>query len=211
MTYQWKWKGKYHAGIDVIGGAIDGTAIRSVDSGTVAQTYLNVSGSTWGDFGYAVSIRLDGRVPYTTNTLHALYMHMKYVPEVTTGSRVAEGALIGYVGNTGESYGSHLHLQVSTNGQPYATYADCINPALFFPGILPQSRSADVLPDDPAMYEYTDDNILIPLEVVNYIGLDNVKQWVKSGGLINDNSSTATRKIISKFSVPNSITRGIII
>lgn len=43
------------------------------------------------------------------------YCHMKAVA-VSTGQYVGTGQLLGWVGNTGHSYGAHLHLQFWRNG-----------------------------------------------------------------------------------------------
>ena len=65
---------------------------------------------------------------------------MKSAPVVQKGQQVSAGTLLGYVGNTGDSYGSHLHLDMNNLGEwdggtirqsPNRT----INPVLFFPNI----------------------------------------------------------------------------
>lgn len=45
------------------------------------------------------------------------YAHMSSVV-VTSGTYVQEGQLLGYVGNTGNSYGAHLHLAIYYNSSP---------------------------------------------------------------------------------------------
>lgn len=89
-----------HSGVDF--GASQGTSIYACKSGTVT-----VAGyaEAWG---YYVTINHgDG---YST-----LYAHMtNYI--VATGDYVAQGDVIGYVGNTGWSTGPHLHLSVLYNG-----------------------------------------------------------------------------------------------
>jgi len=40
------------------------------------------------------------------------YLHLKYSPSVTAGNTVQQGALIGYMGDTGLSNGVHLHFGV---------------------------------------------------------------------------------------------------
>ena len=49
---------------------------------------------------------------YTTT-----YAHMSGV-EAYVGQEVAQGDILGYVGNTGYSFGPHLHFEVRINGEP---------------------------------------------------------------------------------------------
>ena len=48
--------------------------------------------------------------------LTTLYAHMSQAPSVSTNQQVKKGDLIGYVGNTGYSFGNHLHLELRVNG-----------------------------------------------------------------------------------------------
>lgn len=63
----------------------------------------------WGNsWGYHVSIYHDG-------TYSTLYAHMSEVA-VTSGQWVDKEQVIGYVGNTGYSFGNHLHFEIYQNG-----------------------------------------------------------------------------------------------
>ena len=49
------------------------------------------------------------------------YFHLKYgsIPaSVRVGATIKKGDIIGYMGNTGDSYGAHLHFQLEQNGIP---------------------------------------------------------------------------------------------
>lgn len=92
-----------HEGIDFAPGA--GTAIPAAGSGTVELAGDN------GGFGYCVIINHGGG-------LKTLYGHMQSMPSVSVGSAVTAGQTIGYVGNTGVSFGAHLHFEVHVNGTP---------------------------------------------------------------------------------------------
>ena len=95
-----------HQGIDLAGP--QGTPIYAARGGTVTTaTY----GSSAGN--YVTINHGDG--------FSSVYMHMtSYV--VSKGQTVSQGQLIGYMGSTGVSTGSHLHFGISLNG----TY---VNPA----------------------------------------------------------------------------------
>lgn len=92
--------GNPHSGMDIDG--VTGDPIVSVIDGTIEVRGWDNSG--W--FGNQIRIRgVDGNL--------YLYGHMsKFASGLSTGDFVSQGQLIGYVGNTGNSRGSHLHFGV---------------------------------------------------------------------------------------------------
>ena len=90
----------YHQGVDLAGP--EGTPIYAARSGRVT-----VAG--WSNAaGYYVTINhLDG--------FSSIYMHLSSYC-VSSGTTVSQGQLIGYMGNTGISTGSHLHFGIAYNG-----------------------------------------------------------------------------------------------
>ena len=97
--------GRLHAGIDIP--APDGTPIRAADSGTVAL--LQGVGASGGYGNYTC-------VQHTA-TMSSCYAHQSRLG-TTLGASVRQGQVIGYVGNTGNSFGAHLHFEVRINGAP---------------------------------------------------------------------------------------------
>jgi murein DD-endopeptidase MepM/ murein hydrolase activator NlpD len=98
--------GRLHAGIDI--GAAEGTPIRAAASGTVI-----LLGWT-GGYGNYTCVGHGGG--YST-----CYAHQSRYG-TSNGAKVSQGQVIGYVGNTGNSFGAHLHFEVRVNGSP-------VNPA----------------------------------------------------------------------------------
>jgi murein DD-endopeptidase MepM/ murein hydrolase activator NlpD len=91
-----------HAGVDLA--APEGTPYRAIHAGTVTKA------GWFGGYGYCVIIQHpDGT--------EAVYGHSSNLL-VHEGQQVEAGDEIGWVGNTGHSYGSHLHLEVHVNGEP---------------------------------------------------------------------------------------------
>lgn len=94
--------GRLHAGIDF--GQAEGTPIPAAASGTVIESVTLHEG--WGNY---VKISHSGGI-------ETLYAHMVNPPPVTVGQTVSRGEIIGNVGNTGNSFGAHLHFEVYVDG-----------------------------------------------------------------------------------------------
>jgi murein DD-endopeptidase MepM/ murein hydrolase activator NlpD len=97
--YRW---GRLHAGIDI--GVAYGTPIHAAASGTVV-----LAGWT-GGYGNYTCIDHGGGMA-------TCYGHQSSYA-VSSGTQVSQGQVIGYVGNTGHSFGAHLHFEVRINGNP---------------------------------------------------------------------------------------------
>ena len=97
--YRW---GRLHAGIDI--GVGIGTPIRAAKAGTVIY-------SSWMS-GYGNVIIIDHGGGFST-----LYAHQSRLV-AGDGQQVAQGQLVGYSGNTGDSTGPHLHFETRVNGNP---------------------------------------------------------------------------------------------
>jgi murein DD-endopeptidase MepM/ murein hydrolase activator NlpD len=97
--YRW---GRLHAGIDI--GVPYGTPIHAAAAGRVV-----IAG--WvGGYGNYTCIDHGGG-------LATCYGHQSSFA-VGVGTSVGQGQVIGYVGNTGHSFGAHLHFEVRISGSP---------------------------------------------------------------------------------------------
>ncbi len=98
--------GRGHQGWDML--APQGTPIYAAAAGTV-------TGSAESIGGYGVCIIIQSDINGTG--VETRYGHMVYGSRlVQEGEQVVAGQLIGMVGNTGNSYGSHLHFEVHIGG-----------------------------------------------------------------------------------------------
>lgn len=90
-----------HLGVDYA--APIGTPVRSVGDGTITM-------ASWsGGGGKVIKIRHN-------STYQTAYKHLNgFAPGIRNGSRVQQGQVIGYVGNTGLSTGPHLHFEFYQN------------------------------------------------------------------------------------------------
>ena len=92
--------GRFHYGVDLA--APEGTPIYATKSGTVT---VATSSRSAGNY---VTINHGGGYS-------SIYMHMQYYV-VSKGDTVKQGQLIGYMGSTGVSTGSHLHFGIIKDG-----------------------------------------------------------------------------------------------
>lgn len=95
--------GRQHQGVD-IGGNI-GDPVKASDGGTVTYAGWN------GGYGNFIKIKHD-------NGYETYYGHLNSI-NVSVGQKVAQGEVIGKLGNTGRSTGPHLHFEIRKNGVPY--------------------------------------------------------------------------------------------
>jgi murein DD-endopeptidase MepM/ murein hydrolase activator NlpD len=94
--------GRLHAGIDLADPT--GTPIRAALSGRV------ILAAPTGGYGLYTCIA-------HSSSLTTCYAHQSRFG-AAVGDHVRQGEVIGYVGNTGHSFGAHLHFEVRVNGRP---------------------------------------------------------------------------------------------
>jgi murein DD-endopeptidase MepM/ murein hydrolase activator NlpD len=97
--YGIRWE-ELHSGIDIADPSPN-TMIVAAASGTVIRSYYS---NSYGNCVF-VTHNMNGKT-YTT-----VYAHLEN-RTVETGQQVTQGQMIGYMGNTGHSFGKHLHFEI---------------------------------------------------------------------------------------------------
>ena len=131
-----EFRSRFHTGIDFKSRGVQGQKIFSIEDGYVSRIEVN-------NYGYGKVIYIDHLNGFTS-----VYAHLKnFSPELdeyikselykskrnsikkfpkTNQLRISKGEVIGYSGNTGRSFGPHLHFEIrDTKSQ------DAINPLMF--------------------------------------------------------------------------------
>lgn len=117
--FEWRW-GRLHEGIDISGCGM-GSPIFAIESGTVLSTfdgcsnYGSISDSCGDYYGNYVWIQ-------HPNGVYAVYAHLMAGVVAYPGQQVSKGQVIGYMGNSGSSTGTHLHLGTFYGGTKYGEY-----------------------------------------------------------------------------------------
>ncbi len=98
--------GRLHEGIDFVPG--NGAPVQAIADGTVRI-------ATEQGGAYGVTVYIDHVIDGSVITSH--YSHMQYGSlQVTQGQTVKVGQIVGKTGNTGRSYGAHMHFELIVNG-----------------------------------------------------------------------------------------------
>ena len=110
---------KGHTGVDVNIG-VSGKSVVAVKDGKVVISEARISNGKYYSYGeYIVISHGDGTM--------TLYAHMlANSRKVKVGDKVKQGQVIGTVGSTGNSTGTHLHFEVRVGGSP-------VNPLPYLP------------------------------------------------------------------------------
>jgi murein DD-endopeptidase MepM/ murein hydrolase activator NlpD len=118
-----------HQGVDIP--EPRNTPIHAANAGTVVTVTCNTSGPSCDvdggtsvtGCGWYVEIR-------HVNQVLTRYCHMVRQPSVTVDQKVTAGQVIGYVGTSGNSSGTHLHFEVHV-GAGYPSSANAVDPVAF--------------------------------------------------------------------------------
>ena len=100
----------FHHGVDMVKYYSATCNVTAHTEGTVVWTQTGQGhnpGST-GNKSYGNCVKIKH-----PNGYYTLYAHLARV-DVKNGQNVKKGQVIGYMGNTGNSYGAHLHWEVRT-------------------------------------------------------------------------------------------------
>tara|TARA_B100001059_G_scaffold28566_1_gene23147 strand:+ start:649 stop:2316 length:1668 start_codon:yes stop_codon:yes gene_type:complete len=140
-----EFRSRFHTGIDFKSRGVQGQKIFSIEDGFVSRIEVNT-------YGYGKVIYIDHPNGYTS-----VYAHLRnFSPELNSYIKselyksqknsikkfpkknefiISKGSLIGYSGNTGRSFGPHLHFEIrETKNQ------DAINPLIFNYKYIDQER-----------------------------------------------------------------------
>lgn len=117
--FEYRW-GSFHDAIDISGTGF-GSPIFAIESGTVLQTV-----SSCGDYGSYGNMCGDGYGNYVwiahPENVYAIYAHITHNVTVYPGQQVEKGQIIGYMGDSGSSTGTHLHFGTYYGGTKYGQY-----------------------------------------------------------------------------------------
>ncbi len=132
-----------HLGMDLSRGtyaSIEGENLVAAFDGKVFWINDSYNSSTKEpSYGYCVIIESEDADPVSGKKLRAVYMHLLEVPSVNANEAVEAGkTVLGRVGSTGRSSGSHLHFEVNNCGEKFAgpsnsdSFDKTINPTFFY-------------------------------------------------------------------------------
>lgn len=139
------YKGSKHNGIDLVGAGYTLDYVVAHSDGTVVGVVSNCNRNTskTGERIYGNYVKIKHE-----NGMFTFYAHLKYGSvAVKVGDRVTKGQVLGFMGNTGYSFGAHLHFEVrnANNAQ--------IDPTPYVGADLPVAEKQDANISNNASYK----------------------------------------------------------
>lgn len=123
-----------HGGIDLVREGYRLDNITAHSDGTVVQVIKNINVNTPSDpTNPGNMVRIDHGNGFQTRYLHLAYGTVN----VNVGDKVTRGQVIGFMGNTGNSFGAHLHFEVLKD-------SNRIDPTPYLDKDFPRSNNINV-------------------------------------------------------------------
>lgn len=123
-NFEWRW-GSFHNAIDISGTGF-GSPVYAARDGVVVDTNNTCANNGYygsqcgGSYGNYIVIQHD-------NGMYTMYAHLTKNLSVSVGQQVSRAQIIGTMGNSGSSTGTHLHFGVSI-GAPNMPGSSWISP-----------------------------------------------------------------------------------
>ena len=168
------YKAGVHNGIDIVRQGYQLDYIVAHSDGKIIQAQDGL-GNMKGTNSYGNYVKIDHGNGYCT-----LYAHMQKGISVRNGQYVKKGQVLGYMGNTGNSYGAHLHFEVWKGGTR-------INPTEYLEKDLPSKINVIYQTHDKVVHKYwgeiTNYNNVNSNGYAGYIGhaMDGLKVRLSNG------------------------------
>lgn len=131
------YKGTKHNGVDLVGAGYTLDEVVAHSAGTVVGVVANCNRNT----GFAGGAKIYGNYVKIKhdNGMYTFYAHLKYGSvAVALNQRVEKGQILGYMGNTGYSFGAHVHFEVRNKNNVQ------IDPTQYISGDLPQKIQENI-------------------------------------------------------------------
>ena len=123
-----------HGGIDLVREGYRLDNITAHSDGTVVQVIKNINVNTPNEpTNPGNMVRIDHGNGFQTRYLHLAYGTVN----VNVGDKVKRGQILGFMGNTGNAFGAHLHFEVLKDGNR-------INPTEYLDRDFPRSNNVNV-------------------------------------------------------------------
>ena len=199
-----------HKAIDIVASDRSETNIIALESGTVTTVVNNIKSTNHKSKGldtYGNYVKIKQK-----NGKTALYAHMKYGSiKVNKGQYIEKGTVIGAIGETGNAYGKHLHLEIQTSNNIKENPIISLNTQVDNPSVtekqtknIPTSQNSNQNNNNtkhtPKTKEIIEQNISSSNTQTEYLNANNYKHGsivdaLKSIGI---NSSYNYRKKLAK-------------
>ena len=125
---------KGHGGIDLVRDGYRLDNITAHSDGTIVQVIKNINVNTPNEpTNPGNMVRIDHGNGFQTRYLHLAYGTVN----VNVGDKVKRGQVIGFMGNTGNAFGAHLHFEVLKDGNR-------INPTEYLDKDFPRTNNVNV-------------------------------------------------------------------